>query len=1270
METLGVAAGLHAPLCEALQKGAVEAVDPDLQGQLWALSAQLLDNPLGRNLEAIEAWRQALAARPDDQDAFTALERLLSGAARSAELVEVLERHLEISTDLDERKALAQRIALLYQDPLKQREQAVRSWEMVLEIDPTHDEALDSLAQLHLAAMAFRELVDIYDRKLELSDRPDERRMLLMQSAKIYEDQLAEPDRAIDQLRKVLELVPGDREALEDLDRILAAEGRHADLVEVIDTRVSLEGNPAQRDDLAFRAARIVEAEQSDVEGAIARYQRILSMSPQHAASLEALSAIARGDDYRLSAIAVLEPILRAARAWDQVLELLELRLAVEDTTERRLQLLGEIARIEEVERRDGERAFAAWARALAEEATESGPREALERLAAATGAWARLAEVYEERMEATFDASLQRELGLRLSALYETQLADLPRAAEFLRKTLALPGEEAPVLALLEKILSRQGEYAELAEILAREAEVATEPERQADFLFELGDVRLGPLTDPEGALAAFRDALDRNPSHERARAALTTLIDRKETREGALDVLEPLAQARGDHEGLAALYERRLELHEDRAERAHWLRRIAEVAADQLGDAARALDALGRALKEEPMPGAALEDIERIASASGQPAGGAARIEAALAEADAEAARELALRAGRLYVEGGDRTSAERLYQRVLDGDPENADALAALEALYRVGGQPSDDGALAAVLERRAESELDPQARRTRLMEAARLHEQKRDLAAAVATLKRLHADDEGDAEALSELARLHEALGQFPELVAVLGERARVTEDPQQRATLWSRVGELRLGMLNDLDGAAEAYREALDGAPESPLALSALEAIEERREDWSTLQEVLMRRLGASSGTDQIAVLLKLARNAEGKLSDADQAIGFLRQILDVDSRNGFAYLELERVLREHARWYDLVDVLSKHAEMEGDAGHKQTELALRVAIADVWEKELESPESGAEALEKVLEVAPDNVPALLSLARIHEGAERWDDAAAALERAAANATAPAEIAEIHFRNAQILKRKEAEPADIERALLRALDADPTHRGTLEELERLAREAKDDERLVQLLELALESAPNDDERRRLLREIARLYTGPLAHPAAALPHLERLVALDPAEIAGRELLADALVGAGRIPEAARLMNELIEQLTKARRGKDAARWHTRLGVVAEAGGDYAGAASSFGAAYKLDPSHPATVAALGRLAFRNGDHDSARKYYRSLLLQNFDPQTAGVSKAEVYLMLGRMHLMANEIPKARNMFERGLEVEPQNVDLKAALTGVS
>ena len=237
-----------------------------------------------------------------------------------------------------------------------------------------------------------------------------------------------------------------------------------------------------------------------------------------------------------MPAIEALEPILRAARAWDQVVELLELRLAVEDAVERRLAMLGEIARIQEMERRDIDSAFATWARALTEEATEAAPRQALERLAAATGAWKRLAEVYEERMDATFDASLQRSLALRLAALYEKELADLARAAEFLRKALALPGDEAPVLAALEMILRRQGENAELAEILAREAEVASDPGEQADFLAALGEVRLTALEDADGALTAFRDAIDRNPEHTRARG-------------GAADA----ARSRGDARGRA---------------------------------------------------------------------------------------------------------------------------------------------------------------------------------------------------------------------------------------------------------------------------------------------------------------------------------------------------------------------------------------------------------------------------------------------------------------------------------------------------------------------------------------------------------------------------------------------------------------------------------------------------------------------------------------------------------------------------------------------
>ena len=631
MEALAVSARQYAPLVATLQKGAVEANDPDLQAQLWGISARLAEEHLGDVSQAIEAWRAALAARPDDVDAFLALERLLSHAARPAELVEVLERHAEITLDAGDKKAITKRIAILYEDALKQREPALRAWEAVLDVDGNDVEALDALAQLHLAGSSYRELAEILERKLQLVEIPAHRRALRLELARLYDDKLQEADQAIAALRAVLDEAANDRDALVALDGIFARDERHADLLEVLDARTAGETNAAARDELALRAARLTEVELSDVEGGIVRYQKILAVSPQHAGARDALWAIARGADYRMSAVAALEPVLRAARDWAGVVELLELRLAVEDAAPERMATLAEIARIEELERRDTHGAFEAWARALTEEASAAAPREALERLATATGDWAGLARVYAERMDATFDASLQRSLALRLAELFEGQLGEPTRAAEYLRQALSLPGDEAVVLASLARVLRAQdgpSAHAELAEILGRQAEVALEPSAQAEFLAALGEVRLRTLDDADGALGAFRDALERNPDHLASRGALHELLDRPETREGALEILEPLAEARGDNEELLALYEYRLGLRDDPAERAHWLRKIAEICDARLGDATRALDALGRALKEEPMPGGALDDLERVANAAGLAHAGGERV------------------------------------------------------------------------------------------------------------------------------------------------------------------------------------------------------------------------------------------------------------------------------------------------------------------------------------------------------------------------------------------------------------------------------------------------------------------------------------------------------------------------------------------------------------------------------------------------------------------------------------------------------------------
>jgi Tfp pilus assembly protein PilF len=53
------------------------------------------------------------------------------------------------------------------------------------------------------------------------------------------------------------------------------------------------------------------------------------------------------------------------------------------------------------------------------------------------------------------------------------------------------------------------------------------------------------------------------------------------------------------------------------------------------------------------------------------------------------------------------------------------------------------------------------------------------------------------------------------------------------------------------------------------------------------------------------------------------------------------------------------------------------------------------------------------------------------------------------------------------------------------------------------------------------------------------------------------------------------------------------------------------------------------------------------------------------LQNIDAE-AGVTKADVYWALGVIHVELGEAPKAKGMFQRGLELEPNNGKLKEAL----
>jgi tetratricopeptide (TPR) repeat protein len=1268
LEGLASAANGWQRLVAILDKGIEATLLPDLRADLYARKARILEERVAAPTLAIEAWREAIASRSDHQEAFVAIERLLEAAGRAAELADTLEKHAEVVVEAREREQLTKRVAVLHERVLGQPEKAIAAWRTVLDLDQENAEALDALQRLYSERSDWSSLAEVLQRKIEGCHDVVTLRKLWFQAAHLHDDKLSDASEAASQLRSILDVDPDDAEALDFLIQIYGREGKHAELVEVLDARAR-GASTEERDALALRAAQLVQTELSDVAGAVQRYRTILERTPKQEQARAALWELARHEDHRAPAVAVLEPVLRAGQEWQSLVELLELRLLGEDETARRLATLAEMARVAEEALHDAGAAFAVWARALAEDAGDATARAALERLARAHAALPELAKIYEDCLKGSYDTEVQRWLASRLAALYEQSLGNPARAVDLWREVAGMPGGEAEALGHLEALMRGLERHAELEEVLARQAEIAMHGPTQADFLAALGELRLHHLSDVDGAIDAFRAALERVPTQAAALAALRALAAGAEPLLVVLDILEPLAEARGDFVEVAALAQARLLRSEDAIERAGLWRRVADLAETRLGDLPRALDALGRALHEDPHAFDTAEQLERVAERAGTPVEAASRLEAVLDALDGSTLAQMGMRAASQYLAAGgadNEAAAERIYARVLEVDAENVAALEAVESLYRRRG---DGRNVAAMLERRGALELEPTRRLALFGEAASLHEASGDLAMAIAAWRSGREGDESNLQALDELARLYEKAGQLEGLVEALTDKSHVIDDNVQRAALYLRIGTLKAGPLADLDGAAAAFREALDLQPEDGVALAALADIEERRGDYAALEEALLRQLSAVSGLGCVPVLTRLARNAADRLNDADRALVYLHQVLDADAENREAFAETERILASLERWHELIEVLERRAEVEARAGHAQEELACRVSVASIWGEKLGATDSALEALQAVLARDPRHFPSLLAVAQIHETDERWDEAAEALKQATEIASSSQDRAMLLCRMARVRAATGTAADEVSALYHSALDQDPTCLVAVMALEEMARATNDPGQLVQVLE-AREGLEGDaGKRKALLSEIASLYAWSLARPDQAVGPLGRLLSLSPEDVVVQERLGTTLIAAGRVDEGEFALSQLVDQFARAKQPKNVARLQFLLGGFAETRGDLAAAKQRFLAAYQIDPTQATTLAALARLSAAQHDSENARKYYRTLLLQSFDEKVVGLSKAQIYLALGKLHQEAGELPKARNMFERGLEIDVKSDALRQALAAL-
>ena len=672
---------------------------------------------------------------------------------------------------------------------------------------------------------------------------------------------------------------------------------------------------------------------------------------------------------------------------------------------------------------------------------------------------------------------------------------------------------------------------------------------------------------------------------------------------------------------------------------------------------------------MAEDPSSPEALGELERLAEIVQRWGEVAARLSGIVESSDnPDVSMQLSLRLGQIQLERlTDDTAAEVTFRGVLEADRDNADALSSLERIYRAQG---DLNQLSEVQARRGELAYDAAEKRGLFTEVATLREQLGDLETAESAWKEVLDIEEGDRDAHARLAAIYDSQQRYDELIEILGIASRFAADSAEEHGVRTRIAELYTHSTKDLSAAVDAWQAVIDLQGDDLHALATIEAVHTEREDWLAVQEVLARRLDAvTANADQIEIYRRMAAVAETKRESVDEAIGYHHQILDIDNADMSAYADLERLLTVAERWHDLVEILQRVGEAVGILGDNQREIEYLARAADVWEGPLENPDAAGEILEKILSREPNYVPAFNRLARIYESHGEWEKCSEILQRALALGPTGRDAADLYYRLGEVARHQGDDAEKVAEFFGNALHYEATHPQAVAAVEEIARDRDDWGVIADMLGRRAQVAEEPADKLDITLELAEIYDKHLGQPEQVIPLLEQAYQVDPDEARVAGPLADLYFSAGRLQEAQPIYEKLADAAKAKRKMKDVAKYRQRIGGIAEATGQTDVALAAYEEAFRVNPTDVPTMAGLGRLYFTAQDWEKARRVYRSMVLQNIDP-ALGITKAEVYYSLGKIHEHLGEAPKAKGMYQRGLELDPDNETLKQALAALS
>jgi len=1014
-----------------------------------------------REDDAVDALLAAHRLVPDEPLIAFELSRLYELREAWEPLAEVLETRAARAADGAERAALLVELATLLESRMDRPDRAMEHYLAALRLSPGDPVALAALGKLQHQQGDWEGLLRTFESEALYARDSRQKAARTFQAAVILEEKLGRVDEAIARHVGALQLFPGYLPAQKALIRLYTKEGRHDELVAMLEQDLASQRDGEQLVSTLAEIAEVQEKRLCDPAAALRSHRRILEIAPGHLPSIRSMARLAE-----------------ESKDWEAFVHALELEAAHTGDQRQVLVLLHRSAEVLEDEIADRQRAIDAYRKVLALAPSYLPALRALGRIYARRGMWTELLEMHRREAEIAPSASAAASLVYQVAELYEHKLCVEDKAIEAYREALSLSPSHLPAMRSLARIYASQGAWQSLVDVMIMEAGTRTDARERAAALCRVAELREERLDQRDQAKESYAEALRLVPGHPAALRAL----DRLHSMDGEWsDVARILEWTAASADAAPRV-------------RVDALARLASLCLDAFSDPARALRWCEAGLELAPTDPALLRIAERIRAAQEDPASRAeARERLAAGIEDGRLASVLLVRAAEDRAEAGAPDAAARALQLAVDADPRSEHARELLEASL---DPERDPVGLAVVLERRAAASHDPELRAALLVRLAGLRQERLgDAEGALAACREALALAPGHLAALDGACRAAEALGDAPSRLELLVARAAVERDPVNAARSLAIAGTIR--EADDPDGALDLYHRAVERLPTEPTAVARIEAILAARGDAASVARLYEER--AARESDALAAadaLVAAARLHQDHLADPTKAARLLDEAL---ARNPEHPEGLERRGAAAEARGETREAIADFAARLRLGGDPLSLAPLHLRLARLHAA---SGETGRALthLQSALAADPSLAEALALQARLHVEARNWAGAVEALRRLADRETDPASLAAIHGDLARI---HEEGMGDLEGAagwLERTLGSAPDDVRTLERLARLYERARNLPKLVASLErwsVALVKSGQPDRGAGVLARAGTIFAGPLRDPILAV-----------------------------------------------------------------------------------------------------------------------------------------------------------------------------